>query len=87
MANILRGEAGFSADGVDYRLVVDFNAFAEAEDAADMAVDDLLVALTPVMDAGARSCAGRASSMSARCFSGRCGRITPTSRWRRRPTC
>lgn len=47
MANIQKGEASFSAGGANYRLVLDFNAFAEAEDAADMGVDDLLQAISP----------------------------------------
>ncbi|AMK19331.1 hypothetical protein [Sphingobium sp. MI1205] len=50
MANIHRGEASFEVDGRIYRLVIDFAALAEAEDAADMAVDDLLKAITPVID-------------------------------------
>ena len=51
MANIQRGEACFVHDGATYHLVMDMNAFAEAEDAADMGVDDLLKALSPKMDA------------------------------------
>ncbi|GLV22009.1 hypothetical protein TomMM35A_18620 [Sphingobium sp. TomMM35A] len=50
MANIQKGEASFTAGGKVYRLVMDFNAFAEAEDAADMGVDDLLKAITPEVD-------------------------------------
>lgn len=51
MANIERGEASFEHDGQTFYLVVDMNAFAEAEDAADMGVDDLLRALSPQVDA------------------------------------
>ena len=54
MANIHRGEASFTHDGVTYHLVVDFNAFAEAEDAADMELDVLLKKLSPKVDAGGR---------------------------------
>ncbi|MGE6693350.1 hypothetical protein ACQKE8_13005 [Sphingobium limneticum] len=50
MANIQRGEASFVHEGVTYHLVMDMNAFAEAEDAADMGVDDLLQALSPKID-------------------------------------
>lgn len=50
MPNIQRGEASFTVDGQLYRLVLDFNAFAEAEDAADMGFDDLLKAITPEVD-------------------------------------
>lgn len=54
MANVLRGESSFVAkSGETFNLVIDFNAFAEAEDAADMSVDDLLRAVSPqVNDAG-----------------------------------
>lgn len=52
MANVLRGESSFvSASGEAFHLVMDFNAFAEAEDAADMSVDDLLRAVSPEIDA------------------------------------
>lgn len=51
MANIHRGESSFTHEGRSYNLVVDFNAFAEAEDAADMDLDDLLKALSPQVDA------------------------------------
>lgn len=52
MANVLRGESSFVSEaGETYHLVMDFNAFAEAEDAADMPVDDLLRAVSPVIDA------------------------------------
>jgi hypothetical protein len=50
MANIHRGESSFTHEGRSYDLVVDFNAFAEAEDAADMELDDLLRALSPKVD-------------------------------------
>lgn len=51
MANVQRGEASFTAaNGQNYVLVLDFHAFAEAEDAADMDIDDLLVAIMPVID-------------------------------------
>jgi len=46
MANIQRGEASFSAaDGTPYKIVLDFAAFAEAEEVADMPVNDLLKAM------------------------------------------
>jgi len=46
MANIHRGEASFLAeDGTTYHIVLDFAAFAEAEEAADMPVNDLLKAM------------------------------------------
>ena len=46
MANIQRGEASFTAaDGTAYKIVLDFAAFAEAEEAADMPVNELLKAL------------------------------------------
>jgi hypothetical protein len=51
MANIQRGGAAFTHNGKSYTLVVDMNAFAEAEDAANMDVEDLLKALSPQMDA------------------------------------
>lgn len=51
MANIERGEASFVRDGVSYLIVMDMNAFAEAEEAADMEVEDLLKALSPKVDA------------------------------------
>jgi hypothetical protein len=51
MALVQRGEASFVADdGVTYRLVMDFAAFAEAEDAAGMGVDALLAAVDPKID-------------------------------------
>lgn len=54
MANVLRGQSSFIAEsGETYSLVIDFNAFAEAEDAADISIDDLLRAVSPeVNDAG-----------------------------------
>jgi hypothetical protein len=45
MANIARGESELTVDGEVYHLVIDYNAFANAEDAADMQIDDLLNAL------------------------------------------
>jgi hypothetical protein len=50
MAVVQRGEASFVADGVTYRLVMDFAAFAEAEDAVGMGIDDLLAAIDPKID-------------------------------------
>ncbi|QHD68224.1 hypothetical protein GS397_15010 [Sphingobium yanoikuyae] len=51
MANLQKGEASFiAANGQTYVLVLDFNAFAEAEDAADMDIDALLKAVAPVID-------------------------------------
>lgn len=46
MSVIQRGEASFTAnDGTVYKIVLDFAAFAEAEDAANMSVNDLLKAM------------------------------------------
>jgi hypothetical protein len=46
MATIRRGEASFAAqDGTVYKIVLDFAAFAEAEEAANMQVNDLLKAM------------------------------------------
>ena len=51
MANVQRGEAEFvGSDGKRYKIVLDFYAFAEAEDAADMGVNDLLAAIDPKVD-------------------------------------
>ena len=51
MANIGKGEASFAAsDGKTYHLVMDFNAYAEAEDAADMDLNSLLKAVSPEID-------------------------------------
>ena len=51
MANVQRGEAEFDgSDGKRYKIVLDFYAFAEAEDAADMGVNDLLAAIDPKVD-------------------------------------
>lgn len=50
MAVLQRGEADFEADGVRWRLVVDFAAFAEAEDVSGLAVDALMQALQPATD-------------------------------------
>lgn len=50
MPNIHRGEGSFDVDGVTYRLVVDLNAMAEAEEASALQLDDLLAALSPVVD-------------------------------------
>lgn len=51
MANLQKGEASFTAaNGQTYVLVLDFNAFAEAEDAADMEIDALLKKIAPVVD-------------------------------------
>lgn len=47
MANRVRGEASFTtADGRDLTLVVDFNALAHAEDAADMGVGQILASMS-----------------------------------------
>lgn len=47
----LKGEASFKAsDGTTYNLVLDFNAFAEAEEVAGMDVDSLIKAVTPIID-------------------------------------
>lgn len=55
MANIQKGEASFTtADGREFHLVMDFNAFAEAEDAADMDVDALLKCVSPRVDANGK---------------------------------
>jgi len=52
MANVQRGEASFTAsDGRVFYLVMDFNAFAEAEDAADLDIEALLQAVSPKVDA------------------------------------
>lgn len=46
MATIQRGESTFvGADGTVYKIVLDFAAFAEAEEAANMPVNDLLKAM------------------------------------------
>lgn len=51
MANFARGEASFSGpSGEVYHIVMDFNAYAEAEDAADMDVNTLLKAVSPEID-------------------------------------
>lgn len=48
---IQRGESSFTtAGGQVYKLVMDFAAFADAEDAADMSVQDLLAAIDPKID-------------------------------------
>lgn len=47
MALIQRGEASFSAaDGTLYRIVLDFAAFAEAEEASGLQINDLMRAMT-----------------------------------------
>lgn len=51
MANFRRGEASIEHEGVTYHLVIDMNAFAEAEEAADMGIADFLKALSPEFDA------------------------------------
>lgn len=51
MPNIQRGEASFTtSEGVTYHLVMDFAAFVEATDAADMEVDELMAAISPQLD-------------------------------------
>lgn len=50
MPNIQRGEASFKTSAGTFRLVLDLNAFAEAEDAVGMGVDDLMKALAPQID-------------------------------------
>lgn len=50
MPNLHKGEAEFTCEGVRYRLVLDLNAMAEAEEAADMGVDALMKAISPVLD-------------------------------------
>lgn len=50
MANIGKGEASFTASGRTYRLVMDLNAYAEAEEATDMDLDTLLKAVSPQID-------------------------------------
>lgn len=51
MANVQRGEASFTTEaGKTYHLVMDFAAFAEAEDAAGMTVQDLMKAVSPTID-------------------------------------
>lgn len=50
MANVGRGEASFVGPGEkSYHIVMDFNAYAEAEDAANMDLDSLLKAVSPVV--------------------------------------
>lgn len=51
MPNIHKGEASFTTSaGETYHLVMDFNAFAIAEDAADMDLNSLLRAVSPEID-------------------------------------
>lgn len=50
MPNIQKGEASFTTSVGTFHLVLDFNAFAEAEDASGMSVDDLMRALSPEFD-------------------------------------
>lgn len=55
MANINRGESSFESEqGTTFHLVIDFNALAEAEDAADMDVEALLDAITPKVNAAGK---------------------------------
>lgn len=50
MPNIQKGEASFKTSAGTFHLVLDFNAFAEAEDVAGMSVVDLMRALAPEFD-------------------------------------
>lgn len=42
MANAVKGEASFDADGQAYTLVLNINALCEAEDALGMSIDAIL---------------------------------------------
>jgi hypothetical protein len=48
----MRGEASFVVGDRTYHLVMDFAAFAEAEDVADMSMNDLMAAIDPQIDSG-----------------------------------
>ncbi|WIW88960.1 hypothetical protein K3M67_02980 [Sphingobium sp. V4] len=50
MPNIQKGEASFKTSAGTFHLVLDFNAFAEAEEAAGMSVADLMRELAPEFD-------------------------------------
>lgn len=55
MANINRGESSFESErGTTFHLVIDFNALAEAEEAADMDIEALLDAVTPKVNAAGK---------------------------------
>lgn len=48
----MRGESSFQTEGGDeYKIVLDLYAFAEAEDVTGLGPNELMAALTPVMDA------------------------------------